>query len=89
MTTKEVYCPKNVTENITELGKYIYTKLKVTIEDKREFIGYFMCIDKDKNIILSAANEYTFKEKDDENTNVTHDEEMGNELNLVKDDCNK
>ncbi|ORX57227.1 hypothetical protein BCR36DRAFT_345228 [Piromyces finnis] len=65
MAAKEVYCPKNDTENIKELSRYIYNKLRVTIEDKREFIGYFMCIDKDKNIILSATNEYCLKEETD------------------------
>jgi len=86
MANKEVYCPKNETENIKELSKYIYTKLKVTIEDKREFIGYFMCIDKDKNIILSATNEYTLKEKDENGKTGVNSEEWGDNLKLIEDD---
>jgi len=63
MAAPEVYCPRNVTESITELSKYIYKKLRVTIEDRRELVGYFMCIDKAKNIILSGTNEYSIKEE--------------------------
>jgi len=90
MAAKEVYCPKNVTKNITELSKYIYNKLKVTIEDKREFIGYFMCIDKDKNIILSATNEYTLKEeKDKKEQNEMDNFNLGfDEIKLPEDKCN-
>ncbi|OUM67434.1 hypothetical protein PIROE2DRAFT_5187 [Piromyces sp. E2] len=86
MAAKEVYCPKNVTENITELSKYIYNKLKITIEDKREFIGYFMCIDKDKNIILSAANEYRLKEEKDKMENTEMNNDLGfDEIKMPED----
>jgi len=50
-----------------------------------------MCIDKDKNIILSATNEYTLKEQNEnenENTEIINDEEMGDELYLMEKDYN-
>ncbi|ORX83826.1 hypothetical protein BCR32DRAFT_326187 [Anaeromyces robustus] len=85
MAAKEVYCPKNDTPNIKELSQYIYTKLRITIEDKRKFIGYFMCIDKDKNIILSSSNEYTLKEEK-QKENQEENEEQNKVENSEEDD---
>ncbi|KAG4083558.1 hypothetical protein H8356DRAFT_1318757 [Neocallimastix lanati (nom. inval.)] len=90
MSSNEVYCPRNVTESITELSKYIYNKLRVTIEDRREFIGYFMCIDKNKNIILSATNEYSIKEEILEKEEKENKENTTNEEKKVErlpDEC--
>jgi len=92
MSSNEVYCPRNVTESITELSKYIYNKLRVTIEDRREFIGYFMCIDKNKNIILSATNEYSIKEEILEKEEKENKENTTNEEKKVErlpDECCK
>ncbi|OAD78401.1 hypothetical protein PHYBLDRAFT_107729 [Phycomyces blakesleeanus NRRL 1555(-)] len=44
--------------NILELEGYLNQKTRVRIRDGRVFIGKFVCIDKQKNIILSQANEY-------------------------------
>eukprot|EP00833_Pecoramyces_ruminatium_P001689 jgi/Orpsp1_1/1175721/evm.model.c7180000054944.1 len=90
MAAKEVYCPRNVTENITKLSEYIFCRLRVTIEDRREFIGYFMCIDKDKNIILSSTYEYSIKEEvlekeKEENIDKTNNEEKKKER--LSDEC--
>ncbi|KAL0097610.1 hypothetical protein J3Q64DRAFT_1714310 [Phycomyces blakesleeanus] len=46
------------TENIQRLRTYLNFKTRIQISDGRTFIGVFMCVDKDKNIILAHAEEF-------------------------------
>ncbi|KAI8360890.1 hypothetical protein EDC96DRAFT_464505 [Choanephora cucurbitarum] len=46
------------TENIRKLESYLNFKSRVRISDGRVFIGTFVCIDKDKNIILAHTEEF-------------------------------
>jgi small nuclear ribonucleoprotein (snRNP)-like protein len=46
------------TENIKRLRSYLYINLRIKITDGRVFIGTFMCIDKEKNIVLAQAEEF-------------------------------
>ncbi|OBZ81335.1 N-alpha-acetyltransferase 38, NatC auxiliary subunit [Choanephora cucurbitarum] len=51
------------TENIRKLESYLNFKSRVRISDGRVFIGTFVCIDKDKNIILAHTEEFRGNEK--------------------------
>ncbi|KAI8058965.1 uncharacterized protein B0P05DRAFT_559193 [Gilbertella persicaria] len=51
------------TENIRKLNLYLNFKSRVRIHDGRTFIGTFVCIDKDKNIILANTEEFRGDEK--------------------------
>ncbi|OAD79409.1 hypothetical protein PHYBLDRAFT_139438 [Phycomyces blakesleeanus NRRL 1555(-)] len=51
------------TENIQRLRTYLNFKTRIQISDGRTFIGVFMCVDKDKNIILAHAEEFRGDEK--------------------------
>lgn len=46
------------TENIKTLRSYLNFKARVTITDGRVFIGTFVCIDKQKNMILAHTEEF-------------------------------
>ncbi|ORX88536.1 hypothetical protein K493DRAFT_236290 [Basidiobolus meristosporus CBS 931.73] len=46
------------TENIRTLRSYLNLKARIKATDGRIFLGTFMCIDKDKNIILAQTDEY-------------------------------
>ncbi|TPX44785.1 hypothetical protein SeLEV6574_g04286, partial [Synchytrium endobioticum] len=46
------------TPNIEQVRSYLHHKCRVTISDGREFVGYFVCVDKQKNMILSATEEH-------------------------------
>ncbi|KAI8364580.1 hypothetical protein BD560DRAFT_402795 [Blakeslea trispora] len=51
------------TENIRKLQSYLNFKSRVRISDGRVFIGTFVCIDKDKNMILAQTEEFRGTEK--------------------------
>ncbi|KAI8885068.1 Sm-like ribonucleoprotein [Backusella circina FSU 941] len=46
------------TENIKRLTSYLFINLRIKITDGRVFIGTFVCVDKEKNIILAQAEEF-------------------------------
>jgi small nuclear ribonucleoprotein (snRNP)-like protein len=46
------------TENIRKLNSYLNFKSRIKITDGRTFIGTFVCIDKEKNIILAHTEEF-------------------------------
>lgn len=46
------------TENIRRLNSYLNFKSRIKITDGRTFIGTFVCIDKEKNIILAHTEEF-------------------------------
>lgn len=46
------------TENIRRLNSYLNFKARIKITDGRTFIGTFVCIDKEKNIILAHTEEF-------------------------------
>lgn len=46
------------TDNIKQLTSYLNFKSRIKITDGRIFIGTFVCIDKEKNIILVHTEEY-------------------------------
>jgi small nuclear ribonucleoprotein (snRNP)-like protein len=46
------------TEKIQELTSYLNFKARIKITDGRTFIGTFVCIDKEKNIILAHTEEF-------------------------------
>lgn len=46
------------TPNIQKLASYLNFKARIKITDGRVFIGTFMCIDKQKNVILANTREY-------------------------------
>lgn len=46
------------THNIQQLTSYLNFKSRIQITDGRIFIGTFVCIDKQKNIILTHTEEY-------------------------------
>ena len=46
------------TPNIEQVRSYLHRKCRVSISDGRQFIGHFVCVDKEKNMILSATEEY-------------------------------
>ncbi|KAJ3309064.1 hypothetical protein HDU76_003742, partial [Blyttiomyces sp. JEL0837] len=43
---------------VAKLRDMLNLKTRVMITDGRVFTGIFMCVDKDKNIILSGAEEF-------------------------------
>ncbi|CAO3618638.1 unnamed protein product [Mucor fragilis] len=51
------------TENIRRLNSYLNFKARIKITDGRTFIGTFVCIDKEKNIILAHTEEFRGAEK--------------------------
>ncbi|KAI7908244.1 uncharacterized protein BX663DRAFT_464895 [Cokeromyces recurvatus] len=51
------------TENIRKLKSYLNFKCRIKITDGRTFIGTFVCIDKQKNIILAHTEEFRENEK--------------------------
>ncbi|KAI8093948.1 hypothetical protein BDF21DRAFT_331112 [Thamnidium elegans] len=46
------------TDKIKQLTSYLNFKSRVKITDGRTFIGTFVCIDKEKNIILAHTEEF-------------------------------
>ncbi|KAI9015868.1 hypothetical protein CLU79DRAFT_765030 [Phycomyces nitens] len=46
------------TENIQRLRTYLNFKTRIQTTDGRTFIGVFVCVDKDKNIILAHTEEF-------------------------------
>lgn len=46
------------TDNIKKLESYLNFKSRIKITDGRLFIGTFVCIDKEKNIILAHTEEF-------------------------------
>lgn len=46
------------TDNIRKLESYLNFKSRIKITDGRLFIGTFVCIDKEKNIILAHTEEF-------------------------------
>ncbi|KAI8064219.1 hypothetical protein BC940DRAFT_306461 [Gongronella butleri] len=48
---------------INTLRSYLNFKARVHISDGRTFIGTFVCVDKQKNIILAQAEEFRQDEK--------------------------
>ncbi|GAA5796754.1 hypothetical protein EDC94DRAFT_232344 [Helicostylum pulchrum] len=51
------------TDKIKRLTSYLNFKSRVKITDGRTFIGTFVCIDKEKNIILAHTEEFRDTEK--------------------------
>ncbi|KAF1805107.1 hypothetical protein V8B55DRAFT_1494438 [Mucor lusitanicus] len=51
------------TENIRRLNSYLNFKSRIKITDGRTFIGTFVCVDKEKNIILAHTEEFRGAEK--------------------------
>ncbi|KAI8621343.1 hypothetical protein BC830DRAFT_249730 [Chytriomyces sp. MP71] len=49
--------PDVASPEISELTSFLGTKARVAASDGRVFTGVFMCIDKQKNVILSGAEE--------------------------------
>ncbi|TPX59142.1 hypothetical protein PhCBS80983_g02671 [Powellomyces hirtus] len=45
-----------------KLQSMLNQRIRISITDGRVFIGYFMCIDKGRNVILASTEEF----KDDE-----------------------
>lgn len=45
-------------DNIRQLSSYLNFKSRIKITDGRTFIGTFVCIDKQKNIILAHTEEF-------------------------------
>ncbi|KAG2232270.1 hypothetical protein INT48_001555 [Thamnidium elegans] len=52
------------TDKIKQLTSYLNFKSRVKITDGRTFIGTFVCIDKEKNIILAHTEEFLGKTED-------------------------
>ncbi|KAI7894670.1 uncharacterized protein EV154DRAFT_497498 [Mucor mucedo] len=50
-------------DNIKQLNSYLNFKSRIKITDGRTFIGTFVCIDKQKNIILAHTEEFRGAEK--------------------------
>ncbi|TPX33260.1 hypothetical protein SmJEL517_g03883 [Synchytrium microbalum] len=48
----------NDTPNIARVRSLLNQKSKVVVTDGREFFGFFVCVDKDKNMILTATEEH-------------------------------
>ncbi|KAJ3023938.1 hypothetical protein HKX48_009146 [Thoreauomyces humboldtii] len=78
-------CPplpvKSTSKSLQRLQSFLNERMRVTISDGRVFIGYFMCIDSARNLILSSSEEFKdggFVEKVDGGRNTLPDE-----LNLV------
>ncbi|CEG70932.1 hypothetical protein G6F70_000682 [Rhizopus microsporus] len=46
------------TPRIQQLASYLNFQARITITDGRIFIGTFMCVDKQKNVILANTKEY-------------------------------
>ncbi|KAL5037901.1 hypothetical protein BDV3_001896 [Batrachochytrium dendrobatidis] len=40
-----------------QLKQYLNHKVHITVTDERVFIGFFVCIDRNCNLVLNAANE--------------------------------
>ena len=45
-------------EKESELARYLSHRVRVEVEDGRYFDGRFMCVDKQKNLVLSEAEEF-------------------------------
>ncbi|KAJ3241432.1 hypothetical protein HDU81_000481 [Chytriomyces hyalinus] len=43
---------------ITEVSSYLGSTVRLEASDGRVFVGAFMCMDKEKNVILSGAEEF-------------------------------
>jgi len=43
---------------ISTVSQLLNRKLRVSISDNRQFIGFFMCTDKHLNLLLSATEEH-------------------------------
>ncbi|CAO3614050.1 unnamed protein product [Cunninghamella blakesleeana] len=50
-------------DKVNLLRSYLNFKARIQITDGRVFIGTFVCIDKQKNIILAQAEEFREEEK--------------------------
>lgn len=50
--------PPNHTSSVQTLTTLLGTNLKITIKDHRTFIGEFVCLDPQGNLILEGANEF-------------------------------
>ncbi|KAI8592587.1 small nuclear ribonucleoprotein family member-like protein [Geranomyces variabilis] len=46
-----------------KLASLLNERMRITISDGRVFVGYFMCIDRDRNTILAAADEFKNDER--------------------------
>ncbi|KAG1473274.1 hypothetical protein G6F56_001048 [Rhizopus delemar] len=51
------------TPNIQKLASYLNFQARIKITDGRIFVGTFMCIDKQKNVILANTKEYREEEE--------------------------
>ncbi|KAI9279998.1 hypothetical protein BY458DRAFT_501012 [Sporodiniella umbellata] len=51
------------TPNIQKLQSYLNFQARIQITDGRLFVGTFMCIDKQKNVILANTKEYREEEE--------------------------
>ncbi|KAJ3159739.1 N-alpha-acetyltransferase 38, NatC auxiliary subunit [Geranomyces michiganensis] len=46
-----------------KLASLLNERMRITISDGRVFVGYFMCIDRSRNTILAAADEFKNDER--------------------------
>ncbi|KAJ3101153.1 N-alpha-acetyltransferase 38, NatC auxiliary subunit [Phlyctochytrium planicorne] len=45
------------------LSELLNLKARITTTDKRAFVGIFICVDKDRNIILTGTDEFKAGER--------------------------
>ncbi|KAI9490436.1 hypothetical protein BDB00DRAFT_555608 [Zychaea mexicana] len=58
MSTTTTTTPPVDTPNIKKLRSYLNFRTRITITDGRVFVGTFVCIDKQKNIIIAHSKEF-------------------------------
>ncbi|KAJ3409358.1 hypothetical protein CcCBS67573_g08570 [Chytriomyces confervae] len=49
---------------IAEVSSYLGSTVRLEASDGRVFVGAFMCMDKEKNVILSGAEEFNSADTD-------------------------
>ncbi|KAI9596175.1 hypothetical protein BDF19DRAFT_439863 [Syncephalis fuscata] len=45
-------------ESIKQLRQHLNKRCRTTISDGRVFVGWFVCVDKDKNVVVQGADEF-------------------------------
>jgi small nuclear ribonucleoprotein (snRNP)-like protein len=71
-TSSSLSTPPPPSSSRAYLESLLYTFLRIKITDQRTFVGQFICVDKQKNIILSCAEE--FKPTGKDGTSIKGDE---------------
>ncbi|KAJ3181744.1 N-alpha-acetyltransferase 38, NatC auxiliary subunit [Geranomyces variabilis] len=54
---------ESTTWRAEKLTSLLNARMRITISDGRVFVGYFMCIDRGRNTILAAADEFKNEER--------------------------